>query len=118
MLIVDDSSAFRTAARALLLDDGFSVELAVDGEDALRRIAHRRPDLVLLDVALPGRDGIEVAASISQLEAPPVVVLVSSRAAASYGDRISTAHARGFIPKSELSGAALTALLERSDRAL
>jgi CheY-like chemotaxis protein len=117
VLIVDDSSAFRTAARALLLDDGFSVEVAVDGDDALRRIAHRRPDLVLLDVTLPGRDGIEVAASIAQLDAPPVVVLVSSRAAASYGDRISTAHARGFLAKSELSGAALTALLEQRDRA-
>jgi hypothetical protein len=47
-----------------------------------------------------------------------VVVLVSSRAAASYGDRISTAHARGFLAKSELSGAALTALLDRRDAAL
>lgn len=115
MLIVDDSPAFRDAARSLLRDDGFSVEVAVDGDDALRRIAHHRPDLVLLDVALPGRDGIEVAASIARLDAPPAVVLVSSRAAASYGDRISAAHARGFLPKSELSGAALNALLQQGD---
>jgi CheY-like chemotaxis protein len=53
--VVDDSPAFRTAARALLRGGG--VQVAVDGDDVLRRIAHHRRVLVLLAVALPGLDG-------------------------------------------------------------
>ena len=55
--VVDDSPAFRTAARALLRGDGGGVQVADDGDDVLRRIAHHRPVLVLLAVALPGLDG-------------------------------------------------------------
>ena len=113
LLIVDDNDDFRCAARALLEDEGFAVlGEAVDGESALASLATSRPDLVLLDIALPGLDGIVVASRIAELDHPPPVVLVSSRAAASYGERISSAPVRGFLLKAELSGAALTALLD------
>jgi len=52
-----------------------------------------------------------VAERLAMSEAPPAVVLISSRSAASFGPRLDEAAALGFIPKSRLSGAALTALV-------
>jgi DNA-binding NarL/FixJ family response regulator len=112
LLIVDDHDEFRQFARTLLEADGFEVAgEAADGESALAAIAELRPDAVLLDVQLPGIDGIEVANRIGETASPPQVVLTSSRDASDYGRRLEEASARGFVPKQELSGAAVKALL-------
>jgi DNA-binding NarL/FixJ family response regulator len=112
MLIVDDHAGFREAARALLDAEGFRVVgEAVDGLEALAEVKRLRPEVVLLDVQLPGQDGFVVAEWIAELPHPPVVVLISGRPGASYGPRLAGARAAGFIPKPELSGAALTAIL-------
>jgi CheY-like chemotaxis protein len=66
---------------------------------------------VLLDIQLPGIDGFEVAERLAALPSPPVVLLISSRTATDYGDRVARSPARGFLDKSSLSGAALTRLL-------
>jgi DNA-binding NarL/FixJ family response regulator len=113
VLIVDDSPSFRMAARALLEDDGFiCMGEAAEGAGALRALEGLRPDVVLLDIALPGDDGIDIAERMASLDSPPAVVLISSRPAAVYGDRLAEAPVRGFLAKHELSGAALSALLE------
>ena len=78
---------------------------------ALEAVAELRPDIVLLDIQLPGIDGLAVADRIASTDAPPAVVLVSSRDAAAYGDRLRPAAVCGFIPKSALSGAAVAALV-------
>lgn len=112
VLIVDDHAGFRASARALLEADGFEVVgEAEDGEQALEAVAELRPDIVLLDIQLPGTDGLDVADRIASSITPPAVVLVSSRDAAAYGDRLRPAAVCGFIPKSALSGAAVTALV-------
>ena len=112
VLIVDDHPAFRSQARALLESEGFAVVgEAGDGAAALAAVEKLRPDVVLLDVQLPDLDGFEVAERLSSLPDAPAVVLVSTRAAAAYGDRLVTTPARGFIPKLSLSGAALAALV-------
>jgi DNA-binding NarL/FixJ family response regulator len=72
--------------------------------------ARLRPRLVLLDVQLPDIDGFEVAALIAAAIDPPLVVLTSSRTASAYRRRLADSRARGFIPKSQLSGEALAAL--------
>jgi len=113
VLIVDDHDEFRASARAMLEAEGFAVVgEAADGAGAIEAAAALRPTVVLLDVQLPGLDGIAVAESVAQWPDPPAVVLVSSRRAATYGPRLKLAPARGFIAKSELSGAALAGLLE------
>ena len=84
---------------------------SADGSEALRAVETLRPQIVLLDIQLPGVDGIEVAERLAAREDAPVVVLISSRDAAAYGERLRGARSRGFIPKSELSGKALAALL-------
>jgi DNA-binding NarL/FixJ family response regulator len=113
VLIVDDHAEFRRSARTLLEAEGFLViGDAATAAAAMGQIATLRPDVVLLDIQLPDRDGFWVAARLASLVAPPAVVLISSRAATAFGERLTTAPVRGFIAKGRLSGAALSALVE------
>ncbi len=115
LLIVDDHASFRSFARSMLSAEGFEVTgEAEDGESALVEAERLHPDVVLLDVGLPGIDGFEVAQRLAQAEEPPRVVLTSSRDASDYGTRLARSSASGFIPKRDLSGAALAALASDS----
>lgn len=112
VLIVDDDAPFRLLARTLLQAEGFEVVgEASDAASALACCRSLRPWLVLLDVQLPGGDGFEVAGRLAAQPDPPVVVLVSSRGASSYRQRLATTTAKGFLAKEDLSGASLTKLL-------
>jgi DNA-binding NarL/FixJ family response regulator len=113
VLIVDDHEEFRSSAGALLDAEGFDVVgEAPDGPTAIEAVARLRPDVVLLDIQLPGPDGLTVAEQLAGTPDPPAVVLISSRDAAAYGPRLTETPARGFIQKAALSGEAITALLE------
>ena len=70
-----------------------------------------KPQLMVLDIMLPDIDGFEVAARLTANGSAPAVVLTSSRDVGDLGPLGESAQVRGFIPKSELSGAALEALL-------
>ena len=112
MLIVDDHPSFRATARTLLELEGFDVVgEAVDGASAVEAARLLRPELVLLDVQLPDTDGFAVASRMLSNGSAPSIVLTSSRDAADFGPLVAESGARGFVPKSELSGAALTALM-------
>jgi DNA-binding NarL/FixJ family response regulator len=112
VLIVDDHAGFRSAARALLEAAGFEVVgEAADGESALRAASEVRPQIVLLDVQLPDLDGFAVAERLAASPTPPAIVLTSSRSTASYRWRLVQQPAWSFIPKSELSGEALAAVV-------
>ena len=111
VLIVDDHPSFRASARTLLEAEGYEVVgEAEDGESAVAAVQELMPDLVLLDVQLPDIDGFEVAARLRKLGDGPVVILTSSRDGADYGRCIGDCGAHGFVPKAELSGAAIAAL--------
>jgi CheY-like chemotaxis protein len=111
LLIVDDHAPFRALARALLEAEGFAVVgEAHDGASALAAASELRPDVVLLDVYLPDGTGWDVAPGISEAGGGSAVVLTSSRDVSSFGQRLSSSGARGFIAKDELSGTALHAL--------
>lgn len=112
VLIVDDHPSFRATARMLLELESYEVVgEAPDGETGLALAAELRPDVVLLDVNLPGMDGFETAARLRGLDPAPAIVLVSSRDASEYGSLVRTSGARGFIAKADLSGAALEEVL-------
>ena len=111
VLVVDDHEGFRAVVRAVLEADGLSVVAEVaDGAAALATAERLRPDVVLLDVHLPGLDGFEVSEQLAALPTPPVVVLTSSRPIADLRRRVSGSPAAGFVPKDRLSGAALLEL--------
>src|SRR5207245_1766111 len=100
LLIVDDHAGFRGFARTLLESEGFEVAgVAADGESALAAVDELRPDVVLLDVQLPGIDGFEVARRIAAAARPPSVVLTSTRDASDYHTRLAESPVRGFIAK-------------------
>jgi DNA-binding NarL/FixJ family response regulator len=106
VLIVDDHDTFRTYARMVLVRAGYDViGEAHDGDQARDLVARLHPDVVLLDVHLPGEDGLDVAARLPS-NAPPSVVLVSSRDAEEFGSRL-VASGRPFIPKARLSARSL-----------
>jgi DNA-binding NarL/FixJ family response regulator len=111
VLIVDDHAGFRRRARALLEADGFAVVgEAATGAEAIALCADLHPQLVLLDVQLPDLDGFEVARRLHAANGGAAIVLTSSRDRCDYGSLIADSPALGFVPKGELSGAALDAL--------
>ena len=111
VLIVDDDAAFRALARRRLSLDGFeTVGEAAEGVAALGAACALRPDVVLLDVQLPGADGFEVAERLHQCGIT-TVVLTSVRDREDYGERLTHCGARGFVPKAALSGTALRAAM-------
>jgi DNA-binding NarL/FixJ family response regulator len=112
ILIVDDHPSFRASAHAMLEADGFEVVgEAEDGESAITAAERLRPDIVLLDVQLPDIDGFEVTRRLTSNGDGPSVVLVSSRDGSDFGPLVETSGACGFVPKNELSGPAVAALI-------
>jgi DNA-binding NarL/FixJ family response regulator len=114
ILIVDDHPSFRATARTMLELEGYDVVgEAEDGAAALRAVEVLRPEIVLLDVQLPDIDGFEVTNRLQALNgARPQVVLTSSRDGSDFGRLVEQSAALGFVPKSELCGDTLAALLE------
>lgn len=112
LMVVDDHPGFRALARELLELGGFQVLAeAGSGADALDLAARLIPDLVLLDIGLPDIDGFEVARRLAALEPAPLVVLISSRDRSAYRTRLAGSPVRGFLPKGELSAAAVADLI-------
>jgi DNA-binding NarL/FixJ family response regulator len=113
ILIVDDHPSFRGTARALLESEGFEVVgEAADGASAIRAAQSLHPDVILLDIYLPDIDGFEVASTLTRNGGAAAIVMTSSRDARDFGPLVEQSGARGFIPKAELSGATLSALIE------
>ena len=78
ILVIDDEASIRESLQTLLEMEGFSIETANDGEEGLRKLERQTYDLVLLDLALPGRDGIEILRDIhARLPSLPVIILTA-----------------------------------------
>jgi DNA-binding NarL/FixJ family response regulator len=112
VLLVDDHAQFREAARDLVeATPGFeSLGEAGTGEEALRMVEELDPALVLLDVGLPGMDGIETARSITSVDPHPTVFLVSIDDLADQPARIDSCGAATFVRKRDLCPGALKEL--------
>jgi DNA-binding NarL/FixJ family response regulator len=101
VLLADDHSIVRRGLRSLLEDAGVSVVAeAADGLDAVRLCEELQPDVLILDIAMPKLNGIEVAARAQKLAARPGVIILSMHADESYIIRALAAGARGYLLKS------------------
>jgi DNA-binding NarL/FixJ family response regulator len=105
VLIVDDQEPFRQAARMVVdITDGFEVVgEAETGEDSVRMAGELQPDLVLMDVNLPGINGLEATRQILNTTTRVVILLLSTYEAAEYAPRAAECGAAAYIPKSEFS---------------
>jgi DNA-binding NarL/FixJ family response regulator len=117
VLLVDDHVGFRRETRRLLQDAGFDVVAeAGDGGEGLRAARRTRPDVILLDVALPDVSGLDLIAPLHAAAPAARVILISSRLRAEFGDRIKLSNADGFVDKvafGTATHAELTDLLHR-----
>ncbi|HEX7609771.1 MAG TPA: response regulator transcription factor [Solirubrobacteraceae bacterium] len=86
ILVVDDDRAVREALRRTLTLAGYEVELAEDGEHALAQIAQALPDAVVLDIGLPGIDGLDVCRQVRRLGNRVPILMLTARDAVA--DRI------------------------------
>lgn len=77
ILVVDDEPSIAEAVRARLVAEGFDVTVAADGPSAVSAAESDRPDLVVLDLMLPGMDGLEVCRVIQRREPVPVLMLTA-----------------------------------------
>ena len=113
IVIVDDDPSFLATVRLLLEAEGFVVVgEALNGRDGVAAVAELDPDIVLVDVNLPDIDGFEVVQQLADGERAPPVVLTSIRSASDFGDLVETSGAQGFITKADISGEALTKILD------
>jgi DNA-binding response OmpR family regulator len=77
ILVVEDETAIAEAVRARLSSEGYRVRVSHDGPQAIRAASEERPDLVVLDLMLPGMDGLEVCREIQKREWIPVLMLTA-----------------------------------------
>lgn len=98
VLVVDDDKGIREFVRTVLADEGYDVTEATDGQEALDRVAQRRPDVILLDMRMPVMDGWEFARTYRERPGPhaPIVIVTAALDVAKDAKDIG---ADGFLAK-------------------
>jgi two-component system nitrogen regulation response regulator NtrX len=99
ILIVDDEQGIRKSLAGLLSDEGYEASVAADGEAALATLREHPPDLVLLDIAMPGRDGIDVLEEVRQAWPRLPVIMMSGHGTIETAVRATQLGAFDFIEK-------------------
>ncbi len=103
ILLVDDNLTFLTAVRKYLamLPDAHVVAQAHDGQEALAQATQWRPDLVLLDIMMPGMNGLEVAAVMQSWPQPPQIIFLSMHDNDAYRQATAELGVLGFVGKAD-----------------
>lgn len=114
ILVVDDERVLRNGIRSLLSGEGFAVRTARDGDEALKKIAEKRPDLVLLDVMMPKMNGFRCCERIRETDRILPVIFLTAKDAEADQVRGIGFGADDFVSKS----ASDAVLLARINRAL
>jgi len=99
VLIIDDEAEIRESLQTLLEIEGYGVETAINGEDGLSRLGERPFDLVLLDLALPGRSGLEILPDIRALDPQISVIMITAYGTVEDAVRAMQSGAANFLQK-------------------
>jgi len=99
VLVVDDQESIRKSLKGILSDEGYRVDVASDGAEAMKRVEDETPDVVLLDVWMPGADGIEVLQQLRKFRPELPVVLISGHGTIETAVRATKLGAYDFIEK-------------------
>ena len=98
ILVVDDEDSIHLLYREELEEQGFEVHSAMSGEDALKILATLKPNLIILDINMPGMNGIDVLRKIKEMDSTMPVIL--SSAYQEFKQDLSTWASEDFIVKS------------------
>ena len=101
ILVVEDNEANQLLASSVLEREGFRVELAGNAQEALEKLSAAPPDLILMDVQMPGLDGLSLTRRLKANQKTAAIPIVALTALAMLGDRERTLDAgcAGYIPK-------------------
>ncbi len=101
ILLVEDNETNQMLAQTVLQRDGYRVEVAGSAEEAFQRLSSESPDLILMDLQLPGQDGLSLTRSLKADAATTDIPIVAMTAHAMLGDAESALQAGcvGYIPK-------------------
>jgi UDP-3-O-acyl N-acetylglucosamine deacetylase len=99
VLVVDDEASIRSSLSGILKDEGLSVIEAADGESAISMLIERNPALVLLDIWMPGIDGLETLKKIKEIRPNTPVVMISGHATISTAVAATRLGASDFLEK-------------------
>lgn len=99
VLIIDDEESIRKSLSGVFEDEGFAVLLAPNGDAGLEIVKSARPDLVILDIWMPGRDGLETLQLIHEFDASIPVIMISGHATIATAVRATQMGAKNFIEK-------------------
>src|SRR3954447_26476696 len=99
LLVVDDEAGIRESLTSILQDEGYQVESVASAEEALQRAAAGDVEVVLLDVWLPGIDGLEALSRLQAAPRPPAVIMISGHGTIETAVRATKLGAFDFIEK-------------------
>jgi two-component system, chemotaxis family, chemotaxis protein CheY len=100
ILIVDDSEYIRTIMTTLFKKEGFSnIHVAADGQSAVEKFKEVSPQIVILDIMLPKKNGIDVLKDIMEINPKAIVIMISSLATAEYVSEAKRAGASYYFAK-------------------
>src|SRR5215468_5983674 len=99
ILIVDDEAAIRESLQGVLADEGYSADAVESGEACLEAVRGKRFDAILLDIWLPGMDGLETLQKLREFESPPEVIIISGHGTIETAVRATKLGAFDFLEK-------------------
>jgi len=99
ILIVDDERAIQASLRGVLEDEGYRVSAVGSGEEALARVAEESPDVIFLDIWMPGMDGLETLAELKLRRPEAAVIMISGHATIETAVKATKLGAYDFIEK-------------------
>src|SRR5262249_10876811 len=99
ILVVDDEAGIRESLSSILSDEGYHVESAESAEKALERAARGDLEVILLDVWLPGMDGLEALSRLQSIPHPPAVIMISGHGSIETAVRATKLGAFDFVEK-------------------